>query len=1268
MITKDNIREALLSLSFEEESPSVFARHFGEDIMRVDMNAQTLAYADGITVENRNICNFSHPEYFVQFECVCRLLEKGYHSGHIILEHQYIEGRSSTGGKPDIIVRDNFENDYLIIECKNADEYDKAWQDTMETGGQLFGYFQNANNPKNLCLYTSDFADRAVTCNYRLIQVTDIETVNKKGVKAKKYSDANTDRAYKFQVWKETYFQHSDTIGIFEPSKNAYAIGTDKRTVDDLRKVGSNEMDRTYNKYAKILRKHNVGTGENAFDKLVNLFLSKVVDELTHGDDLQFVWRGAACDDDYHLQDRLQRLYRDGMKKFLGEDVTYIEEAAVDKAFRRFKADPDSTKQTIAEYFRALKFYSDNDFSFISVHNKRLFEQNAVILREVVCMLQDYQLKTDDTNQFLGNLFEGFLTKGVKQTEGQFFTPMPIVSFMVSSLPLEQIVRTSPHIPSAIDYSCGAGHFLTEYASQVKSIVARLHPEIAVSEYCKQIMGIEKEYRLSKVAKVSAFMYGNDDMQIVYADALLSDDRVKENAWDVLIANPPYAVQGFLETMPESERERYEVFSKSLSPDKNNAIEVFFIERAKQLLRAGGVAAIVMPVSILNKGGIYLKARQIILKYFDLVALVTPGKGTFGKTSTETVILFMRRKETNNPDCEHYANRVRSWFNEHHEPDAVYLDEPLLVAYCSHCGYDLAAYKRFLAGEITATMAESATFKVYAASFKSTSSSAMKGVTEEAKTVRTAFRQRSNTQKWKKRPREEQEADFNSSYLAFTTAIEREKLYYFLLAVNIPNDVVVVKSPGGTKENKKFLGYEWSEKKGHEGLVCLNTTATASSDNDDEDEDDTIKSLNDVSRIVTPLYNPKDLNDGSKVNSLIRTNFNSPEEIEVPLPLQGYVSIVPLIDMIGFSLSSFPIALTTTLTQQMTIESRYDCERLQELLVQINGYKTKIEQNEILKEGTTPVVTQENGRIIAGYTDSTEVITDLPLILFGDHSCTIKYIDFPFVRGADGTQLIKVDTSKVLTKYLYYVLRILDITNKGKYERHFKYVKNALLPIPPLSVQQQIVSECEAIDAEIKECCKTIYNNQRLTTELSDRLDTECRSEKAKSYRLSDNNVFDISIGRRVTSQDFVIDGKYPAYSANVFNPFGRVNETIIKDFSTPSVLWGIDGDWMVNYLPAGKEFHPTDHCGVLRVKNTSIILPRLLAVLLRKAGEMRGFTRVYRASVERVATLAIKVPPIEYQQEYVSTYKTYEARIAEAEAVMAGCEARKRAVLKRYL
>lgn len=120
-------------------------------------------------------------------------------------------------------------------------------------------------------------------------------------------------------------------------------------------------------------------------------------------------------------------------------------------------------------------------------------------------------------------MFEGFLDQGIKQSEGQFFTPMPIVKFLVSSLPLQQMIESSPEPLAVMDYACGAGHFLNEYATQIRSFLK----EEQLSSYYEQIVGIEKEYRLSKVAKVSAFMYGQDEIRIVYADALAQNDGIK---------------------------------------------------------------------------------------------------------------------------------------------------------------------------------------------------------------------------------------------------------------------------------------------------------------------------------------------------------------------------------------------------------------------------------------------------------------------------------------------------------------------------------------------------------------------------------------------------------------------------------------------------------------------------------------------------------------------------------------------------------------------
>ena len=492
-MNKENIKELLTLLDFEQDG-TVYSKRYSNtnEPLKVDISGDGHIYYSecGITIGRETTCNLLEPENLVVLHCVDRLLWKGYHPHHIELEPAWKLGHSRKGGYADIWVRtfknggfngsDADKESLLIIECKTRErEFGGAWKDTIEDGAQLFSYFQQEQSTKFLCLYTSDIIEGKIVSEYKLINVQDNEEMLANDENGKSYKDATNNKQL-YTVWHDTYKCDYATRGLFEDDIAPYQIGKNKYSVSDLKAVDNDTIQKKYNEFALILRQHNVGGHENAFDKLVNLFLAKVVDETNNSDDLHFYWKGAAYDDAFQLQDRLQRLYRDGMKRFLNEDVTYIENSEIEKAFRRFKADPDATKKTIIGYFRALKFFSDNDFSFISVHNKRLFEQNAAILLKVVKMLQDIKLKDSDQNQLLGDLFEGFLNKGVKQSEGQFFTPMPIVRFLVSSLPLEQIIKDNDDIPKAIDYACGAGHFLTEYAMQIKEFVEKHRPGISM--------------------------------------------------------------------------------------------------------------------------------------------------------------------------------------------------------------------------------------------------------------------------------------------------------------------------------------------------------------------------------------------------------------------------------------------------------------------------------------------------------------------------------------------------------------------------------------------------------------------------------------------------------------------------------------------------------------------------------------------------------------------------------------------------------------------
>ena len=83
-------------------------------------------------------------------------------------------------------------------------------------------------------------------------------------------------------------------------------------------------------------------------------------------------------------------------------------------------------------------------------------------------------------------------------------------------------------------------------------------------------------------------------------------------------------------------------------------------------------------------------------------------------------------------------------------------------------------------------------------------------------------------------------------------------------------------------------------------------------------------------------------------------------------------------------------------------------------------------------------------------------------------------------------------------------------------------------------------------------------------------------------YRFDDASVFDLQIGNRVLDTELVTGAEIPVYSANVLEEFGFIDKEILSDYSRDSIIWGIDGNWMVNVIPANSKFYPTDHCGVL--------------------------------------------------------------------------------------
>ncbi|MBQ2850938.1 MAG: restriction endonuclease subunit S [Thermoguttaceae bacterium] len=140
---------------------------------------------------------------------------------------------------------------------------------------------------------------------------------------------------------------------------------------------------------------------------------------------------------------------------------------------------------------------------------------------------------------------------------------------------------------------------------------------------------------------------------------------------------------------------------------------------------------------------------------------------------------------------------------------------------------------------------------------------------------------------------------------------------------------------------------------------------------------------------------------------------------------------------------------------------------LLEVVRSVGGKENQILAKEVKKTGAFPAVSQGQ-QLIDGYCDCPEkVVQDLPLVMFGDHTRNVKYIDFPFVISADGTKFMKAIV--VNPKYLFFWLlwTAEQLRNRG-YARHFSLLKQRPLPLPPLVEQARIVAKLEEIWPEIE--------------------------------------------------------------------------------------------------------------------------------------------------------------------------------------------------------
>lgn len=1241
MITSNNIKEVLLFLGYinNEDRYIYYFEEFDCNI-EVDFRNNKILYPEdkGLVVNERQTCNLSDNENFVVLECIHRLLLKGYKPSHIEIEKRWTLGHSQKSGRADICVMNETGNDMLaIIECKTyGAEFENELKNLKTDGGQLFSYYQQEQSTKWLMLYATGFVDNKIEYQANTISVFDTEEVLekfKKNKSIKLYDDAHS-KEKAFDVWKETYEQKIYGDLIFSDDTIAYNIGEKPLRKKDLKEF--NPKDKIVNKFEEILRHNNVSDKENAFNKLVALFICKLVDEITKQDDDIVDFQYKFGTDTYEtLLDRLQRLYKEGMDKFMKEEIFYVSSEYPLNLFSNYKGqNRKNAINDLKETFRKLKFYSNSDFAFKDVHNEQLFMQNGKILVEVVKLFENYKIVYSSRHQFLGDLFEQLLNQGFKQNEGQFFTPIPITRFIWESLPIESVAKNlkGDKYPKVIDYACGSGHFLTEGIETINSVINSDNNDW-VGE---KIYGIEKDYRLARVSKISLFMNGAGSGNIVFGDGLDNhkEKGITNNKFDILVANPPYSVKAFKSHLKLQDND-FEILD--LISNDGGEIEVLFVERISQLLKAKGIAAVILPAPILsNTSNSYMGARESIIKNFKIKAIVQLGDKTFGATGTNTVVLFLEKHNEPPKYSQTMKDSVFAIFNNQTSND--WGDNEILTDYLEHIGVNKDNYIAFIneTADIDDYQSDDY-FKAYYEDFN-----VSKKVINT--TTSKSFSKLSDDEKKKK---------VNEMFFSYVRKIEKEKLFYFALVRN--NETLVIKAPKG-KEQQDFLGYKWSDRGGSEGIQILNNGGL--------------------------LFDEANRDSENSIAPLVRAMFND-RNISVSAALEDYVEIFETKNMFDFEREKFDKSINLIERKTIHIDSKFDVKPLGKVCYVLIGGTPSRKNGEFFKGDNLWVsIAEMNGQVI---NNTKEKITDeavnksnVKLIPKGTTLLSFKLsIGKTAIAGKDLytneaiAGLIPID-NQVLDSFIYYLfksnlIKLEDYIGDKAFGKSLNSTilkKDVKIPVPPVDVQKKIIDECKKVESVYEKTRMKIVEYQAKIQAIFAEL--EVVKNDGGGYKLSNTKVFKLAIGKRILRTELTEKG-IPVYSANVFEPVGNIDKKLLDSFEKEYIIWGIDGDWMVNILPKKYEFYPTDHCGTMLVDD-EVINPRYMAYLLEKEGNAKGFSRTFRASLDRIKSINISVPNIELQNEKMEEVNKIEIEIEKLKKEQIDINFEINSIIERYI
>ena len=1227
-----DVKKLIQSLGFQpkENTDGIFIKKYQNNYcLEIDFKNQIFDFGGKIKIGEKSTQNITKPEDWVVLECVNRLLEKGYKPENITLEKVYPAGHGFSG-RLDICVTRDDGSEYLLIECKTyGKEFDKAFTKLNKDGGQLFTYFKFSNKADVIMLYASELKGKEIVYRNEIVKIEE--------------DYRNGDVKDFYDKWNKL----PKNNGVFDSWVNPYNFESRALKINDLVEIKQEDSSFIFNSFLEILRHNVVSDKPNAFNKIFTLFLCKIYDEKSKegtDEELDFQWLEGK-DDDVSFQLRLTDLYKNGMEEFLEKQVTDFSDDDLDSKYASLFAGDENLKALLRKDIARLRLEKNNEFAIKEVYDNKSFKENAKVVKEVVKLLEKFKIRYTQKQQYLSDFFELLLTTGLKQESGQFFTPVPIAQFVIKSLPIDKLVeekllagKKDELLPFVIDYAAGSGHFLTESMHEIQRLILKTDPKklkteaksfIEVSKIrhfywaLQYVYGIEKDYRLVKVGKVGCYLHGDGLANVIHSDGLANfkhkeyknklnitqPDFPKENQqFEVLVSNPPYSVSAFKNSAREYYREGdFDLYDKLT--DNSSEIECLFVERTKQLLKYGGVAGIILPSSILSNTGIYSKSREIILENFEIIGIAELGSNTFMATGTNTVTLFLRRR--NNYDSINLKIAVEKLFTNHLEVTLNGVEKPI-SKYINHVweNISLEDYISLLKKEPNNVITQHELYKEYQKKIKS----------------------KNDKEFWTK-----------------LLETEKEKLFYFILAY--PQKVVLVKS-GEKDAEKRFLGYEFSNRRGSEGIHPIQRG----------------KNIEDC----TQLFDADIFDNPTKASTYIYKAFAGDYDFPIDEAMQNNVSRHDLVDMLTFDRVEFEKNISLSVKKKVKIESKWELVKLEDVIELISGQSPESEFYNQEKKGIP---------FYQGKTEFGEIYLEEPKYwtekitkesLKGDVLITVRApvgpVNInPFERICIGRGLNAMRVSdKILNVYLFYYLKSNQEQITGNEGAIFQSISRdqvltLKIPLPPLDIQQKIVSEIEVLEAKEKKAKEEV---EKLKNEVNDVFNKIETFQKVSLEDIAEN----LDNLRKPVTKGYRENGDIPYYGASGIVDY--VSDYVLDDYV---LLVSEDGANLkartspIAFTASGKIW-VNNHAHILKFKEKST--HKIVEIYLNKTDISEYITGQAQPKLnqQNLNNIKIPLPPLSEQQKIVSEIEKIEEQIKVLETEISEIPKQKEAVLKKYL